>query len=353
MSQALRDNPDRGEQGRRLRRDDVLILRGPEVEGLLAGRERELIELVSRVYVAHRHGRTSLPHSTFLRFPDDEANRIIALPAYLGDGFEVAGVKWIASFPGNVQQGLARASAVLVLNSCSTGRPQAILESSRISAMRTAASAAAAARALTGGARPARVGLIGAGVINREVARFLHAALPDADRFLLYDLAAPRAAGLAARLREELPGVEAEVAGAAADVLAGCDLVSFATSAIRPHVADLSRCPPGAVVLHVSLRDLSPEAILASDNIVDDAEHVSRAQTSIHLAEQRSGSRSFIRCTLAEILDGAAPARDPARRTAVFSPFGLGILDLALGKRVADLAMEKGEGTIIESFLPD
>lgn len=331
----------------------VVILRAHEIDALLAGREGELIDVVCRAYVAHRQGRTSLPHSTFLRFPEAAANRIIALPAFLGDGFEVAGVKWIASFPGNVQRGMARASAVLILNSCSTGRPEAILESSLISAKRTAASAAAAARALTGGARPRRVGLIGTGVINFEVARFLRAALPGADRFLVFDLDRQRAEAFAASLGRTFAGAEVELADAASTVLAECELVSFATTAARPHVADLSACPPGAVVLHVSLRDLSPQAILASDNVVDDADHVCRAETSVHLAEQLTGSRGFIRCTLADILAGAAPPRDQAGRTAVFSPFGLGILDLAVGKVAFDLALSQGQGSVIDAFLPE
>jgi 2,3-diaminopropionate biosynthesis protein SbnB len=332
--------------------NSLLILSGNDVTSLLAARESELIDLVGQAYVAHRRGASSLPHSTFLRFPGNESNRIIALPAFLGDDFAVAGIKWIASFPGNVERGMERASAVLILNSCDTGRPEAILEASVISARRTAASAALAARVLVDGTMPERIGLIGTGVINLEVARFLLAALPGARRFLLFDVDPERARRFAASLRESLGAeIEAETAASGEEVLAACPLISFATTAIRPHVRDLSACRPGAVVLHLSLRDLAPEAILACDNIVDDADHVCRAQTSLHLAEQATGGRDFIRCALADILQGTEPPRRDGR-VAVFSPFGLGVLDIAVGQRVATLARAAGVGTHIPSFLP-
>jgi 2,3-diaminopropionate biosynthesis protein SbnB len=332
--------------------DSLLVLNGNEVTSLLANRELEVIDLVGRAYVAHRRGASSLPHSIFLRFPDNESNRIIGLPAFLGDGFDVAGMKWIASFPGNVERGMERASAVLILNSCETGRAEAILESSVISARRTAASAALAARVLMDGTVPERIGLIGTGVINLEVARFLRAALPGARRFLLFDLDPQRARRFAASLRETLGAeIEAETAASDEEVLAACPLVSFATTAIRPHVHDLSACRPGAVVLHLSLRDLAPEAILDCDNIVDDPDHVCRAQTSLHLAEQATGGRGFIRCTLADILQGTEPPRRDGT-VAVFSPFGLGVLDIAVGQRVANLARAAGIGIHIPSFLP-
>ena len=243
-----------------------------------------------------------------------------------------------------------RASAVLVLNSSADGHPRAILEASVISAKRTAASAALAVERLFGGAPSERVGLIGCGPINFEIARFLSARLGFRD-FLLHDSDRGRADHFRRKAGTLGPGIRMETAPGLEAVLRECRVVSLATTAAEPHIRDLELCPAGALVLHVSLRDLSPEAILASDNVVDDPDHVCRERTSLHLAELRTGNRDFIRCTLGQILLGDAPEK-PEGRPTVFSPFGLGILDLAVGKLVLDAARADGIGTVVSSFLP-
>src|SRR6266446_3060959 len=129
---------------------ELSIINGKTVFDIVRAHRAECIDVVRNAYLAHDKGQSVNPHSYFLRFPEKPDCRIIALPAFLGDGFGVAGLKWIASYPGNVQRGFPRASAVLVLNNYETGYPFAILESSIISAARTAASAALAACSRSG-----------------------------------------------------------------------------------------------------------------------------------------------------------------------------------------------------------
>ena len=332
---------------------DLLVIGGNDVLSLLQGREREVLQAVQVAYEIHARGDSSLPHSTFLRFKDDATNRIIALPAALGGEVNAAGVKWIASFPANNRLGFDRASAVMILNSARTGRPKAVLEGSVISAKRTAASAALAARLLLNGGEPQDVGLIGCGLINFEIARFLLTVLPSIRRLVLFDVDLQKAERFRQKCQDLSASLDVRVASSLQTVLERGRLVSFATTATAPHVTDLSMASPETVILHVSLRDLSPEAILSCDNVVDDIDHVCRAQTSVHLAEQMAGNRDFIRCALADLILGVAPTRRSGRMITIFSPFGLGALDLAVGKLVYDRARREGKGSVIGSFLPD
>ncbi len=304
-----------------------------------------VLAAVEAAYLAHDKGDTVNPSSRFLRFPDRPANRIIALPAYLGGEVGMPGLKWISSFLGNHELGLPRASAVLLLNDDRTGRPVACLEAAHISAARTAASAALAARALRPRGGPVSLGFVGTGVIASTIADYLHHTRLPVTRFVCHDLVPERAQRFVSRAARHWPE-----SGDAADLetALGCDVVVFATTAGEPYLPETLRFRPGQTVLNISLRDIHPRTLLAAQNIVDDVDHCLHAQTSPHLAEQVSGGREFVTGTLADVLLGRCEPEP--HKPVVFSPFGLGVLDLAVGAIVLDRAKNDPRTVAVADF---
>jgi 2,3-diaminopropionate biosynthesis protein SbnB len=328
------------------------VISGAQVRRALQGREREIVDLVEAAYRLHSAGDSVNPPSYFLQFPDRPSSRIIALPASIGGQLRVDGLKWISSFPQNVPAGLPRASAVLILNDHDTGYPFACLESSIISATRTAALATLAADWLSRDRqRPARAGFFGAGLIARYIHTFLTAAGWSFDQVGVHDLSADSAAGFCGYLEQSGTAGQVTVHDRPEQLIRSSDLVVFATVASQPHVSDPRWFDHNPLVLHVSLRDLAPEIVLASANIVDDVEHCLKAGTSPHLAEQLTGNRDFLQGTLEDVMAGRVTV--PADRPVVFSPFGLGVLDLAVGKHVYDEVAGSGELHMIDGFFDE
>ncbi|MFI6727022.1 2,3-diaminopropionate biosynthesis protein SbnB [Streptomyces sp. R-74717] len=325
------------------------VISGAQVQRALHGCETRIVELVEATYRVHGAGDSVNPPSYFLRFPDRPSSRIIALPASIGGEVRVDGLKWISSFPENVTAGIPRASAVLILNDHDTGYPFACLESSIISATRTAASAASAADWLSRDRpRPTRVGFFGVGLIARYIHTFLAGTGWSFDEIGVHDLSADSAAGFRCYLEQSGAAGRITVHDSAEQLIRNSDLVVFATVAGQPHVSDLSWFAHNPLVLHVSLRDLAPEILLASTNVVDDIEHCLKADTSPHLAEQLTGSRDFLHGTLDDVMAGRVKV--PADRPVVFSPFGLGVLDLAVGKYVYAEVVRRGELHVVDDF---
>lgn len=285
------------------------------------------------------------PRSYFLRFSEKPEARIIALPAFLS-GASLAGIKWISSFPANIEANLPRASAVLILNDYATGYPFACLESSNISAARTAASAVLAAELILRSRAAGKVLFVGAGVLGRTVADFLvdqRWAIADCE---VFDLNEAYARALAAHISRS--GIAATAATDVSDAVSRADLIVLATTAARPWLADPGWLRPGQCVLNISLRDLAPEVILASHNIVDDIDHCLTADTSPHLAEQAAGHRRFIDGTIADLILGTVGPQ--ADLPLIFSPFGLGVLDLAVGAYVYRAASRRGLAVHVPDF---
>jgi N-[(2S)-2-amino-2-carboxyethyl]-L-glutamate dehydrogenase len=325
------------------------VISGAEVQHALQDRNQEVVALVDAAYRAHSAGDSVNPPSYFLRFPDRPSSRIIALPASIGGEVGVDGLKWISSFPENVDAGIPRASAVLILNDHETGYPFACLESSIISATRTAAMATLGAEWLSRGRkRPTRVGFLGTGLIARYVHTFLTGTGWSFDQVGVHDVAPDSAAGFSGYLARSGTGGRVTVHSDPEQLIRSSDMVVFATVAGRPHVDDRTWFEHNPLVLHVSLRDLAPEIILSSTNVVDDVEHCLKADTSPHLAEQLTGNRDFVLGTLDDVMGGRVTL--PPDRPVVFSPFGLGVLDLAVGKYVYDRVAANGGLNVVDDF---
>ncbi|SDL37734.1 ornithine cyclodeaminase [Lentzea albidocapillata subsp. violacea] len=331
---------------------EFVVIPGAQVRDALAGKEKQVVDLVEQAYRVHGDGNTVNPPSYFLRFPDRPSARIIALPASIGGTAAVDGIKWVSSFPENIASGLPRASAVLLLNDPATGYPFACLEGSIISAARTAASAALAADVLTRGHdRPRGLGIVGTGLIARYAHTYLAGTGWTFDEIGLYDLDPAQAAGFRGYLERSGHDGRIVVHDSPESLARSSGLIVYATVAATPHVTDPSWFAHAPLVLHLSLRDLAPEVVLESANVVDDIDHCLRANTSVHLAEQLTGDRSFVSGTLYDVLTGVL--KPEHGRTLVFSPFGLGVLDLAVGRHVHDEVTRAGTALPVEGFFAE
>lgn len=325
------------------------VIDGGVVDAIIRGQLNQCMGIIEQAYREHGAGRTVNPSSAFLRFPDKPNARIIALPAHLSGADGVSGLKWIASYPDNIARGMARASAVLILNDVSNGYPFACIESSVISASRTAASAVLAAKlARSGNIRVDCLGIVGCGYIARCVYDFLIGTGWEISRVRLHD----HREHASRRLGEILgQGPHNEICvSSLEETVAGSDLVVFATTALVPYVSNGELFAHRPVVLHLSLRDVAPQIVLECDNLTDDVSHAVTAGTSLQLAEQLVGNRSFVTGTIPELIAGHC--RIQGERPVLIAPFGLGILDVALGKWVYDIARKTDRAMNVPNFFP-
>jgi 2,3-diaminopropionate biosynthesis protein SbnB len=325
------------------------VVPGGVIADILDRNTAGLIDTVAETYLAHEKGQTTNPDSYFLKFPEKDLRRIIALPAALHGDNGISGIKWIASYPSNLDKGLQRASAVLVLNDAETGYPIALLECGRISAVRTAASAVLGAYWLNGKTRKAgTLSIIGGGYIARNIAEVFKADGWDFDSVLVHDLDAASAKALSGFTSEKLGYSSKQVDQKTA---LEADVVAFATNAGTPYVKPPNAFKNGQIVLNISLRDIAPELVLECDNYFDDVSHCLKANTSPHLAEQLAGHQDFVTGTIGQVIRGEVSV--DASRPKIYSPFGMGILDLALGQSLLQTALDENTAIEVPGFLGD
>ena len=128
------------------------------------------IDRVGEAFLRFASGEWVMPPKVYLQSPPDGDFR--AMPAR-GDGLAL--LKWITSFPGNPARGLPTVTGVICLSDATTGQPLMLLDARSVTALRTGAVAAVAARALA--REEARsVGIVGCGLHGVWAARCLATA---------------------------------------------------------------------------------------------------------------------------------------------------------------------------------
>jgi ornithine cyclodeaminase len=333
----------RGEQ----RPGEVLFLGRDDVRAAMGETIAPYVAALREALALHADGATAQPLKPYLRWREHGhiADRIIAMPGYVGGAQPIAGIKWIGSKHDNPSaRGIPRASAVIVLNDAETHFPVALLEGGEISGMRTAGVSVLAAQLL---AREQfrTVALVGCGFIGRLHALGLLETFPSIAEVRLFDADPSVAERLAAELA---PGCEAEIAvcRSAEQAVRDAEVVVPCTVTDTPYIP-FDWLARGVFVSNISLMDVEPDAYVRVDKlVVDDWDQCNREGKTLHtLVQEGRFSRERLHAELGDVVRGARPGRTDPDERIMLSPMGMAIEDVACAAAVYRHALAQGAGT--------
>jgi 2,3-diaminopropionate biosynthesis protein SbnB len=306
-------------------------------------------ELVDSVEVAVQiidSGDYAQPIKPYLRYRNP-ANRIIAMPAYIGGSVQAAGIKWIASFPGNIDAGLPRAHSVTLLNNADTGIPYAMIGTPLPSAARTAAVSGLLIRhylKARAASKRLKLGIIGFGPVGRlhydMCCRLFGEHLEDIQVYDIRgcELDSPDLIAVEDTLRRRT-----RLASSWQQLYNECNLIITCTVSSQRYI-DI---PPaeGTLLLDVSLRDYTAAAINGINAIiVDDWDEVCRENTDIELLHLTSGLTEAQTSSLTDVVCRGALASFPASEPVLFCPMGMAVFDMAVADYFVQRAQTLGIG---------
>jgi len=327
---------------------DILYLNRRDVRAAM-GSIRGYVEALRGALALHAEGKTAQPLKPYLRWRrrGHIADRIIAMPGYVGGPDEMAGIKWIGSKHDNpTERGIPRASAVIVLNDAETHFPVAVMEGGEISGMRTAGVTVLACEYL---ARPGfgSVTLVGCGFIGRLHALGLLESFPAIERLYLYDHE-PRAARALAEELEQLgrERLSVTVCETAEEAVCRGEVVVPCTVTAKPYI-ELDWLMPGVFVSNISIMDVKPDVYVGVDKLlVDDWEQANRERKTINqLVLAGRLKQSDLHAELGDVVRGHRPGREDPDERILLNPMGMAIEDVACAAAVYRTAREQGTGT--------
>jgi ornithine cyclodeaminase/alanine dehydrogenase len=298
----------------------------------------EVIELLERAFQEKGEGRVEMPPKPGIH-PGSGDNFIHAMPAYI-PAMRSAGVKWVSGFPGNKARDLPYITGLLVLNDVETGLPLAVMDCVWITAMRTAAATAVAARRL---ARPESsvLGILGCGVQGRTNTEALNVLFP-LEKVVAYDVDSEATDRFA---REIAARFDLKVVPVAhpRDAVSGCDLIVTAGPILkRPH----RTIQPGwwGEGAFASLVDFDaywhPDAMKEATRFcTDDVAQLEHYRTAGYFQDIPP-----VYADLGELVTGQKPGRQAASERNIACNLGLAMDDMAVAPTVYERAVAMGLG---------
>lgn len=298
----------------------------------------EMIEALETMFREKGEGRVEMPPKPGIHPMPDAF--IHAMPAYI-PAMRSAGVKWISGYPENYKRGLPYINGLLILNDPETGVPLAVMDATWITAKRTGAATAVAARYL---ARPdsSVVGILGCGVQGRSNLEALMVLFPIR-RVMAYDIL-PEAQERYVREMSERFGVEVVPVRHPREAVSGCDIVVTAGPILKvPHAT----IQPGWFEEggFASLVDFDsywhPDALREVDKFCTD----DIPQLEYYRTQGYFQNIPPIYADLGELVTGRKPGRESPKERTIACNLGLALDDMAVAPLVYQRALEKGLGT--------
>jgi len=319
------------------------IISGSQIDELVD--MADAIDAMRRGFARLAEGDAVLPVRVALEM---EGGVSLVMPGALPSEGSAA-TKIVSVFPRNAERDLPAIHAVVVALDPETGRPLALMEGTRLTALRTGAVGGLGADLLA--RRDARVcGLFGSGVQARTQLE----ALLEVRAIEEVRVHSPTTSHAEALAREivDRRGIEAratDVEGA----VHGADVVVAATDSTTP-VFPGKLLEPGQHVTGVGsftpeMRELPPELVVRARVVVDQLEAArEEAGELIDAAHRGIWAWDRVHAELGELVTGARPGREDEDELTFFKSVGLAVQDVALAGRVLERAVERDVGTVVE-----
>jgi ornithine cyclodeaminase/alanine dehydrogenase-like protein (mu-crystallin family) len=299
----------------------------------------EIIAALETAFRAKGEGRTEMPPKPGVH-PGGGNNFIHAMPAYIQD-LKSAGLKWVSGYPENYKRGLPYITGLLIYNDVENGLPLAVMDCVWITAKRTGAASAVAARRL---ARPESsvMGILGCGVQGQSHAEAFTEIFP-LKKILAYDTDADSARRYAAAMSRQLK-VEVVAVKTPREAVSGCDIVATAGPILKvPHATiQADWLDEGAFASLVdydsywSREALAQAAKFCTDDI---------PQLKLYQSMGYFQNIPPIHADLGELVTGKKKGRENSKERTMTANLGLAIDDMAVAPLIFARSKEKGIGT--------